>query len=95
MGKLREVASDMHSHLRAMSQPTITTQPTKRSVRIGAVGLTLGLLSGQLSSGYTAKAQSITAADDGTGTLVEQNGATFTIEQGSLSTDEQNLFHSF
>lgn len=48
-------------------------------------------------SGVTsvAHAQSITPAADGTGTLVNIDGTTYTIEGGALSGDGQNLFHSF
>ncbi|MEO0704455.1 MAG: CHAT domain-containing protein [Cyanobacteria bacterium J06649_5] len=42
-----------------------------------------------------AQAQSITAAADGTGTIIRQTGSQFTIEQGRLSGDAANLFHSF
>ncbi|MEQ9355494.1 CHAT domain-containing protein [Coleofasciculus chthonoplastes] len=40
-------------------------------------------------------AQSITPADDGTGTTVTPNGDNFDIQGGSLSNDGANLFHSF
>ncbi|MFP4101333.1 two-partner secretion domain-containing protein [Coleofasciculus sp.] len=40
-------------------------------------------------------AQSITPASDGTGTTVDQQGNTYNINGGSLSSDETNLFHSF
>lgn len=42
-----------------------------------------------------AQAQSITAASDGTNTVVNQNGQSFDIESGRLSSDGRNLFHSF
>lgn len=38
---------------------------------------------------------SITAADDGTGTVIDHIGDTYTIEGGSLSSDGANQFHSF
>ena len=41
------------------------------------------------------KAQQITAAQDGTGTIVTTNGTSFEINGGSLSQDGRNLFHSF
>ncbi|MEO1447445.1 MAG: filamentous hemagglutinin N-terminal domain-containing protein, partial [Cyanobacteria bacterium J06635_11] len=45
------------------------------------------------------QAQSVVAAPDGTGTVVTEQaigqGTQFTIEQGSLSTHGENLFHSF
>lgn len=41
------------------------------------------------------QAQAITAATDGTGTVVTQQEGTFSIEQGSRSADGVNLFHSF
>ena len=41
------------------------------------------------------RAQSITAAADGTGTVVTLNGQQFDISGGSLSGGGQNLFHSF
>ncbi|MDX2212055.1 MAG: CHAT domain-containing protein [Oculatellaceae cyanobacterium bins.114] len=40
-------------------------------------------------------AQSITAAPDGTGTVVQRSGGVHTIQGGSLSGDGRNLFHSF
>ncbi|MFP4103372.1 filamentous hemagglutinin N-terminal domain-containing protein, partial [Coleofasciculus sp.] len=40
-------------------------------------------------------AQSITPADDSTGTTVTQNGNQFDIHGGTLSKDGANLFHSF
>ncbi len=42
-----------------------------------------------------AFAQSITAATDGTGTIVTSDGKRFDITGGSLSGDGANLFHSF
>ena len=40
-------------------------------------------------------AQAVTPALDGTGTVVTQDGQRFDIEQGSLSANGENLFHSF
>ncbi|NET47233.1 MAG: filamentous hemagglutinin N-terminal domain-containing protein [Merismopedia sp. SIO2A8] len=40
-------------------------------------------------------AQSITPADDGTGTSVTREGIRFDIEGGTFSGDGKNLFHSF
>ncbi|MDP8966318.1 MAG: filamentous hemagglutinin N-terminal domain-containing protein, partial [Cyanobacteriota bacterium] len=40
-------------------------------------------------------AQPITPANDGTGTVVTPNGNRFDIQDGSLSPDGANLFHSF
>ena len=40
-------------------------------------------------------AQPITPANDGTGTVVTPNGNRFDIQEGSLSPDGANLFHSF
>jgi filamentous hemagglutinin family protein len=45
--------------------------------------------------GTSAAAQSITAAVDGTHTVVTQQDSQFTIEQGTLSANGANLFHSF
>ncbi len=42
-----------------------------------------------------AKAQSIVPAADGMGTQVQQTGGDYTITGGTLSADQQNLFHSF
>ena len=62
----------------------------------GAAGLFFSLLA---TSRMAAEAQSVTAAADGTGTLVNAvettDGTVFTIDQGSLSADDANLFHSF
>ena len=80
---------------------------TLRSRLTFGLGAYFGLL---LSAGTTlvgsapAKAQSITAADDGTGSMVtpagsqsgdRQTGTQYTIEAGSLSENGLNLFHSF
>ncbi|MEQ8464323.1 CHAT domain-containing protein [Coleofasciculus sp. E1-EBD-02] len=43
----------------------------------------------------TTNAEPITAAPDGTGTIVTPNGNQFDISGGSLDADEVNLFHSF
>ncbi|MEQ9481176.1 CHAT domain-containing protein [Coleofasciculus sp. F4-SAH-05] len=43
----------------------------------------------------TTNAEPITAASDGTGTIVTPNGNQFDISGGSLDADEANLFHSF
>ncbi|HLO47383.1 MAG TPA: CHAT domain-containing protein [Kamptonema sp.] len=48
-----------------------------------------------LSSPKIVLGQSITPANDGTGTLVNQNGNRFDINGGKLSGDGANLFHSF
>ncbi|MEQ8384807.1 MAG: CHAT domain-containing protein [Coleofasciculus sp. A1-SPW-01] len=45
--------------------------------------------------GSETLAQSIIPASDGTGTIIDQQGNTYTINGGSLSSDEANLFHSF
>ena len=43
-----------------------------------------------------SKAQSITVAEDGTGTIIQTpDGKTYNIEGGTLSGDGANLFHSF
>ncbi|MGB7439681.1 MAG: filamentous hemagglutinin N-terminal domain-containing protein [Coleofasciculaceae cyanobacterium] len=47
------------------------------------------------STSPPAKAQSITAAPDSTGTSVQQDGSLFNIDGGTLSGDGANLFHSF
>ncbi|HBR73332.1 MAG TPA: hypothetical protein DEA78_06320, partial [Cyanobacteria bacterium UBA11159] len=47
-----------------------------------------------LDSPQIAVAQSITPAEDGTGTIVNQNGQIIDISGGTLSGDAQNLFHS-
>jgi filamentous hemagglutinin family protein len=41
------------------------------------------------------KAQSVTPATDGTGTVINQNGNQIDITGGTLSQDQINLFHSF
>ena len=41
------------------------------------------------------KAQSVTSAADGTGTIINQNGNQINIQGGTLSADQINLFHSF
>ncbi|MEQ8958374.1 MAG: filamentous hemagglutinin N-terminal domain-containing protein, partial [Coleofasciculus sp. C2-GNP5-27] len=56
-----------------------------------------GILStiAMLASGSPGLAEPITAASDGTGTIVTPNGNQFDISGGSLSGDNANLFHSF
>lgn len=54
-----------------------------------------GSLGSFLGGSASAHAQSITAAADGTGTLVTQQDSQYSIEQGSLSANGTNLFHSF
>lgn len=63
-------------------------------------GVAGGMFLSVLAASQTvAQSQSITAAADGTGTSVSAvetaDGTVFTIEQGSLSADDVNLFHSF
>lgn len=48
-----------------------------------------------LALSQLAQAQPITPANDGTGTIVNQNGNNFNITGGTLSSDGANLFHSF
>ncbi|MEQ8959644.1 MAG: filamentous hemagglutinin N-terminal domain-containing protein, partial [Coleofasciculus sp. C2-GNP5-27] len=57
----------------------------------------LPLLAGtvRLVTAASVLAQPIIPADDGTGTTVIQNGDNFDIQDGSLSKDGTNLFHSF
>ncbi len=57
-------------------------------------GIPLAMLA-PLWGATSVHAQSITAAADGTGTVVTQHDSQFTIEQGSLSANGTNLFHSF
>jgi filamentous hemagglutinin family protein len=47
------------------------------------------------ASGNVVRAQTITPAPDGTGTIVMPNGDRIDIKGGSLSRDGANLFHSF
>jgi filamentous hemagglutinin family protein len=64
----------------------------------GQKRLTLLLIATWLMSGVDVRpsfAQSITPANDGTGTIVTPNGTQFNIQGGSLSQDKANLFHSF
>ncbi len=44
---------------------------------------------------YSVSAQSITPANDGTGTQINTDGNRYDIEGGSVSQDGENLFHSF
>jgi filamentous hemagglutinin family protein len=44
---------------------------------------------------HSVSAQSITPANDGTGTQINTNGNRYDIEGGSVSQDGENLFHSF
>lgn len=55
--------------------------------------ITIGI--GLLRPTSPVLAQSVTAAADGTGTVVTVDGHQFKIEGGSLSGDGANLFHSF
>ncbi|MEQ8958322.1 MAG: glycosyltransferase, partial [Coleofasciculus sp. C2-GNP5-27] len=59
-------------------------------------GLSLATLSGMAMIGQkTVHAQSITPANDGTGTIVTPSGNQINITGGSKSADGANLFHSF
>jgi len=59
-------------------------------------GLSLATLSGAVMIGQkTVHAQSITPANDGTGTIVTPSGNPINITGGSKSADGANLFHSF
>ena len=57
--------------------------------------LGLGLLMLGLIGTQPAQSQSITAAKDGTGTVVNTSGNRISISGGTLSSDRANLFHSF
>lgn len=48
-----------------------------------------------VSATEQARAQRVTPANDGTGTIVNRNGDRIDIEGGTLSRDNANLFHSF
>ncbi|NJL09253.1 MAG: filamentous hemagglutinin N-terminal domain-containing protein [Calothrix sp. SM1_7_51] len=62
---------------------------------IGTLGvLGLSLLS-VLSVNYPVQAESIIPANDGTGTVVNQNNNQINITGGTVSRDGANLFHSF
>lgn len=54
---------------------------------------TLAMICGLFSA--SVKAQSITPANDGTGTVITTEGNKIDISGGSLSSDRTNLFHSF
>ena len=45
--------------------------------------------------GGPAHAKNVSAANDGTGTIVTSKGNRFNIGGGTLSADQANLFHSF
>lgn len=58
--------------------------------------LTFSVLSSLVLGGdCTVSAQSIIPANDGTGTIINENGDRITIDGGSFSADGTNLFHSF
>ena len=59
--------------------------------------LTAGLTVASLGCLFTpaVQAQPITPATDGTGTVINPDGNQYNIDEGSLSGDGQNLFHSF
>ncbi|HIK19117.1 MAG TPA: filamentous hemagglutinin N-terminal domain-containing protein [Leptolyngbyaceae cyanobacterium M33_DOE_097] len=59
--------------------------------------LALQFVIGVLPLAWTAavSAQSITPASNGTGTVVLQNGGSYTIQGGQLSGDRSNLFYNF
>ena len=60
-----------------------------------AFPLASALASFALASGASAQAPSIVPNADGIGTVVTQNGEQFVIEQGMVSRDRVNQFHSF
>ncbi len=71
---------------------------TAQTMASNVSGFSLAILTPSLTFAVgllPAQAQSITAAADGTGTVVTQQEGTFSIEQGSRSADGTNLFHSF
>jgi filamentous hemagglutinin family protein len=57
--------------------------------------LLLAAIAGMFAVHSPALAQSIRAAQDGTGTQVDRNGQRYTITGGAASRDRRNLFHSF
>jgi filamentous hemagglutinin family protein len=57
--------------------------------------LLLAAIAGMFAAHSPALAQSIRAAQDGTGTQVDRNGQRYTITGGAESRDRRNLFHSF
>jgi filamentous hemagglutinin family protein len=60
---------------------------------VGLLFITLSLVVGiNIEPGRT---QSITAAPDGTGTIITKNGQQYNISGGSFSRDRKNLFQSF
>jgi len=58
-----------------------------------ALQVVIGVL--PLAWANAVSAQSITPASNGTGTVILQNGESYTIQGGQLSGDRANLFHSF
>ncbi|MEL7223896.1 MAG: filamentous hemagglutinin N-terminal domain-containing protein, partial [Cyanobacteria bacterium J06576_12] len=75
--------------------PLFVTLRTQQIKRLGR-GLLFTLLPAMtLLASTSVIAQSITAADDGTATVVTQDGQRFVIDGGTLSGDGENLFHSF
>lgn len=79
--------------LRAL--PKILLEPVKVSAR-SSLSVTLALAATlSLQTMVFAQNLPITAASDGTGTLVNQSGSTFNITGGTTSSSGANLFQSF
>ncbi|MBD2449873.1 CHAT domain-containing protein [Nostoc sp. FACHB-152] len=75
----------------AQTRPNLSQSllPTVKVLAVSNLALILSLLP------ITVKAQSITPAADGTGTVVNTQGNNINISGGTLSGDQANLFHSF
>ncbi|AFZ24155.1 filamentous hemagglutinin family N-terminal domain protein [Cylindrospermum stagnale PCC 7417] len=76
------------------SHQIITKAQKRRKLWVSSVAASiLPLMLGFLPN--FAQAQSITPANDGTGTVINTQGNNIDISGGSLSSDRTNLFHSF
>lgn len=92
---MKDLSYSLSCRLFSVTQSTaqLTTQPPV-SLPLIILGATIG--SSILTSSSPAWSQStVSAADDGTGTVVTQQSSQIEITGGSQSADGENLFHSF
>ncbi|MFM7407705.1 MAG: CHAT domain-containing protein [Cuspidothrix sp.] len=71
----------------------VKAQKRRKSGKNSLAATCLSLLIGLFPN--FAQAQSVTPANDGTGTVINNQGNTINISGGSVSGDNANLFHSF
>jgi filamentous hemagglutinin family protein len=86
-----EQCNSSESEIKSTPKPQTTIHPWIRWVSRAMLGVNLSLF----TLNHAAWAQSISPNADGTGTQVTVNGNQYDISGGTLSSNGQNLFHSF